>query len=148
MESQSMPEGMEMMMSGMWMLFALTGLAVGIAISIVVILIVQSFYKRIPPEHRRMEPGMVWLLVIPCFGIVWNFFVFLKLSDSFKSYFDSQGVMDVGDCNRTLALAYCITAVLCIVPCLNYIAGPASLVLLVITLVKYNELKNRIPAVY
>ncbi len=56
--------------------------------------------------------------------------------------------MDVGDCNRTLALAYCITAVLCIVPCLNYIAGPASLVLLVITLVKYNELKNRIPAVY
>ncbi len=148
MESQPMPAGAELMMSGMWIFIALAGLAVGMAISIVVILIIQSFYKRIPPEHRRMEPGMVWLLVIPCFGIVWNFFVFLKLSDSFKSYFDSQGVMDVGDCNRSLALAYCIAAVLCIVPCLNYIAGPVSLVLLVITLVKYNELKNRIPAVF
>ena len=98
--------------------------------------------------NRVTEPcHMVWLLLIPCFNFVWNFFVFLKLSDSFKSYFDSQGVTDVGDCNRTLALAYCIATVLCIVPCLNYIAGPTSLVLLIITLVKYNDLKNRIPEV-
>jgi hypothetical protein len=121
---------------------------VSIAIAIAVILIVQSFYKRIPSEHRKMEPGMVWLLIIPCFSIVWNFFVFLRLSDSFKSYFDSQGIEDVGDCNRTLAMAYCIAAVLCLVPCLNYVAGPVSLVLLVLALVKYNELKNRIPAAF
>jgi hypothetical protein len=148
MQSQpQMPEGMEVVMGGAWFLIALVGLAVGIAISIIIILIVQSFYKRIPPEHRRMEPGMVWLLIIPCFNLVWNFFVFLKLSDSFKSYFDSQGIVDVGDCYRGLAMAYCIAAVLCLVPCLNYIAGPASLVLLIIVLVKYNDLKNRIPEV-
>jgi hypothetical protein len=141
-----MPEGMEALQAGVSLVFVMVGLAIGLAISIAVILIVQSFFKRIPPEHRKMEPGMVWLLIIPCFNVVWNFFVFLKLSDSFKSYFDSQGVMDVGDCNRGLALAYCITAVLCLVPCLNYLAGPVALVLLIVVLVKYNGLKERIPA--
>ncbi len=142
-----MPEGMEVVMGGAWLFMALIGMAVGIAIAIAIILIVQSFYKRIPPEHRKMEPAMVWLLLIPCFGLVWNFFVFLKLSESFKSYFDSQGIVDVGDCVRTLSLAYCVAAVLCVVPCVNYVAGPASLVLLIITLVQFNGLKNRIPAV-
>ncbi len=149
MQSQpQMPEGMEVMMGGAWLLMAFVAIAISIAISIVIILIVQSFYKRIPAEHRKMEPGMVWLLLIPCFGTVWNFFVFLKLSDSFKSYFDSQGITDVGDCVRTLSLVYCIATVLCVIPCLNYIAAPAALVLLIVTLVKFNDLKNRIPAAY
>lgn len=140
------PEGMEMLMGTATLFMILGMLAVSIAIAVVVILIIQSFYKRIPPEHRQMEPGMVWLLLIPCFNLVWNFFVFPKLSDSFKSYFHSQGITDVGDCVRGLAMAYCITAVLCLIPCVNYIAGPVSLVLLIITLVKFNDLKNRIPA--
>ena len=71
--------------------------------------------------------------------------MFLKLADSFKSYFDSQGVTDVGDCGKVLNLVYCITACCCLVPMLNYIAGPASLVLLIIVLVKAVQLKNRIP---
>ncbi|MGI6459010.1 MAG: hypothetical protein ACOX5J_02755 [Candidatus Hydrogenedentales bacterium] len=146
MASQQMPEAMGLFALGTWLFFVLAVMAVSIAIFIAVILIVQSFYKRIPPEHRKMEPGMVWLLLIPCFSIIWNFFVFLRLSDSFKSYFDSQGIEDVGDCNRTLALAYCIATVLCLVPCLNYVAGPVTIVLLVLVMVKYNELKNRIPA--
>ncbi len=146
MVSHQMPDGVDWITLGVWLLFALVMLAVRIVISIVVILIVQSFYKRIPSEHRKMQPGMTWLLLIPCFSIIWNFFVFLRLSDSFKSYFDSQGIEDVGDCNRTLAMAYCIAAVLYGVPCLNYVAGSVTIVLLVLVMVKYNELKNRIPA--
>ena len=123
MESQSMPEGMEMMMSGMWMLFALAGLAVGIAISIVVILIVRAStnaFRRNTDEwsrdglaarHSVFRHRLELLCVSQVVGLV-------------QELFRQPGVMDVGDCNRTLALAYCITAVLCIVPCLNYIAGP------------------------
>ena len=38
-----------------------------------------------------MEPAMVFLLLIPCFGLVWNFFLYPRLSRSFQKYFQSVG---------------------------------------------------------
>jgi hypothetical protein len=51
----------------------------------------------------------------------------------------------VGDCGKGIGLWYAICAVCCIIPCLNYVAGPAALVLLIIYLVKVMDLKNQIP---
>ena len=39
---------------------------------------------------------------------------------------------------------YSIVTVACCIPLLNYIAGPAALVLLILNLVKFHDLKNRI----
>ena len=88
---------------------------------------------------------MVWLLMIPCFNLVWNFFVYLQLADSYKAYFASVGRTDVGDCGRGIGLGYAICAACCIIPCLNYLAGPVALVLLIIYLVKAMSLKDQIP---
>ncbi len=71
--------------------------------------------------------------------MAWNFFVYPRLSDSYKEYFDSVGRHDIGDCGRNLAFWYCVCY---IIPCVNII----SLVLLVIYLLKANDLKNQIPA--
>jgi hypothetical protein len=120
------------------------GLVVGLGIAAVICFILSDCFKAIPQEHREMEPGMVWLLMIPCFPLVWNFFVFLKLPKSYQSYFAAQGVEDVGDCSEKLGLWYAITVACSIIPCVNYIAGPASLVLLIIYLVKAVELKKRV----
>jgi hypothetical protein len=90
---------------------------------------------------------MVWLLMIPCFNVVWNFFVWPKLANSYKSYFDSAGITDVGDCGYTLNMAYCIVSacsVLAWIPCVGYLIGLAALVLLIICLVKAMSLKARI----
>ena len=46
----------------------------GLLILIGIILFLQSCYNRIPAEHRKMEPAMVWLLLIPIFSLVWIFF--------------------------------------------------------------------------
>ena len=100
--------------------------------------------KAIPAAHRKQEPNMVWLLMIPVFNLVWNFFVYPKISDSFKSYFDSVGRTDVGDCGKQIGLIYCIVFALSVVPYLNFLTGPAALVLLILYLVKANELKNKI----
>ena len=120
------------------------GVAVGFAILAVICYLVYKCYAAIPAKHRAMEPEKVWLLMIPCFGIVWNFFVFPGLSKSFKSYFDSVGDATVGDCYAQVALWYCVSSACCIIPCLNYIAGPASLVLFIVYLVKAYELKEKI----
>lgn len=124
------------------MIFAIL---IGLGILIAIILIVQNAFKRIPVEHRKQEPGMVWLLLIPCFNIVWNFFVFPKLSQSFKSYFDAKGRTDLGDCGESLGLTYSILAACSIIPYLGMLAGLAGLIVLIIYLVKVNELKNMIP---
>ena len=48
----------------------LIGLAVGLAVGIFYILSLQKALNRCAPENRAMEPGMVWLLLIPCVFLV------------------------------------------------------------------------------
>ena len=51
------------------------------------VLFIWSQYKTltlIRPEYRRMSPGQVWLQLIPLFGLVWQFFVISKISDSIR----------------------------------------------------------------
>lgn len=120
---------------------------VGIAINCFICYLLQQCYKRIPPQFRKQQPGMVWLLVIPCFSIIWNFFVFPPLSKSFKAYFDSINRTDVGDCQEGIGLAYSICVAVSIIPFLGCLTGIASLVLLIIFLINTNDLKNQIPEV-
>lgn len=125
---------------------ALIGLVFFLAILALICFLVIKNYNAIPAEHRKMEPGKVWLMMIPLFNLYWAFPVFLGLADSYKSYFSSVGDESVGDCGRQLNLWYCITFCASFVPCLNYIAGPASLVLLIIVLVKAFDLKKKVEA--
>lgn len=88
---------------------------------------------------------MVWLLLIPCFNLVWNFFVYPKLADSYKAYFDSVGRPEVGDCGKGIGLAYCICVACSIVPYIGVLPALAALVLWIIFLVKAKELRDMIP---
>jgi len=118
---------------------------VGLAIAVVIAYLIFSCYQRIPARHRQMEPWQVWLMLIPLFNLVWVFFVFPKLGKSYQSYFAEQGRTDVGDCGEKVGLWYAICVVLSCIPCVNYIAGPAALILLIIFLVKVLTLKGQIP---
>lgn len=129
---------------GVFGLFCCGGLVIGLAIQAFICYLLSNCLKAIPAAHRKQEPNMVWLLMIPVFPIVWNFFVYPKISDSFKSYFDSVGRTDVGDCGRQIGLVYCILVALCVIPYLNFLTGLGALVLLILYLVKANELKNKI----
>ncbi|HET6880776.1 MAG TPA: hypothetical protein VFI31_11515 [Pirellulales bacterium] len=130
---------------GVWIAIIVVALIVGLAIAIVIAVLISGCYARIPQQYRDMEPGMVYLMLIPCLNIVWVFFVTLRLSTSFQKYFAAHGRTDVGDCGYQLGLWYSICVVASIVPCVNYVAGPASLVLLILFLVKVMGLKNQIP---
>ncbi len=122
----------------------LIALAVGLAIGIVICVLLYKVQSAVPPNHRKIEPAMVWLLLIPLFNLIWNFFVYRRIPDSFQSYFASVGRTDVGDCGRNIGLWYAICAACSIIPCVNYVAGPAALVLLIIFLVKMFDLKSKI----
>lgn len=127
--------------------------AVLFAATIVVCLLVSKCYTQIPEKHRKMTPGQVWLLLIPCFGIIWNFFVFPGLFKSYKSYFDSIEVTAQGDTYIQVGLWYAIccavTSTCWFIPCVSliiFISGPAAFVLLILCLVKAFDLKEKIKA--
>ena len=104
------------------------------------------FYKLLagcPEEHRTMKPGMAWLVCIPCFEVVWNFVLVLALADSYKAYFDAQGDTEVGSCGRGLGIGYAIAAIMTAIPYANLCAGPVTLVLFILYLVKMFELRGR-----
>lgn len=104
-----------------------------------------------PSEEVLLAIGVVVLVVlaivlaVSCFSVVWNFFVYQRLSDSYKAYFDSVGRYDVGDCGKSLGLVYCICVCMCFIPYLNFLAGTTALVLWIVYVVKGLALKAMIP---
>jgi len=119
-------------------------LIVALAILVWVLYLLQTCFQRIPQQYRLMEPGMVWLMLIPLFNLVWQFFVVFRLSHSFQNYFTAQGRKDVGDCGWTMGLVAMILGLCGIIPKVGALASLASLVLWIIYMVKVVGLRNQI----
>jgi len=126
------------------LIIMLVGVGIGLIISVVVCFLLYDAQKRVPPQFRQIEPGMVWLLLIPCFNIVWNFIALPKVSRSYKAYFDSIGRSDVGTCGEGLATGYAVCVACTLIPCVGMFASLASLVLLIMYLAKILGLKAHI----
>jgi hypothetical protein len=45
----------------------------------------QNTLKIISSENRKMPPANVWLIIIPLFGILWQFIVVSRIADSIKN---------------------------------------------------------------
>jgi len=66
-----------------------TILAIAIALAIIGVVMYflitqQNTLKAIQQQNRLMRPGEVWLQLIPLFGIVWQFIVVTRISDSIR----------------------------------------------------------------
>jgi hypothetical protein len=121
----------------------LTAMLITVAINVVICLLLFNAQKAIPQQFRKIEPAMVWLLLIPLFNLVWNFFVYLRIPESYQDYFRSMG-RDVGDAGRGIGLGFSICAACTLIPCVGGFAGLAALVLLIVFLVKIYGLKGQI----
>lgn len=142
------PESMGAMETGFVMAAMGIGLLIGLIVGIVIAYLLSSALQRLPEEHRAIEPWYPWLLLIPFFNLIWNFFVFPKVSQSYCAYFDSLGddsPTDSQDCGEQLGWWYCGLCVASLVPCIGGIAGIAALVILILYLIKIGEFKNMIP---
>ena len=50
----------------------------------------QNTLKNVQAHNRTMAPGQVWLQLIPLFGMVWQFIVVTRISESIKRELDSN----------------------------------------------------------
>jgi len=131
---------------GIMRIAALIGLVVFFAILAVLCYFIAEHYKIIPAGARKMEPGQVWLLLIPLFNLYWVFPVFLGLSESYQAAFAARGRTDLGACGRHLALWFCICFASSVIPCLQYATGLAALVLLILYIIRISDYKKQLIA--
>ena len=116
---------------------------VGLGIQAIVCYFLYRACAVIPENYRLASPGLAFLLMIPLVGFVWIFIYTKNLSNSFVNFFSSiGGARD--DCGEKLGMWWGICTVCSIIPCLGAIAGIASLVLMIMYLVKVNECRSMV----
>jgi uncharacterized membrane protein len=116
--------------------------AIGIAIGVFICYVLYQAAQKVPSGYQTLAPASVFLLLVPLLNMVWLFVVVIKLSESYQKYFAAQQRTDTGDCGRAVGLAWAIASVCVVVPLVNVMAVPASLVLMILYLVKVSALKQ------
>jgi len=118
-------------------LIVIIALAIAIIPMIFFLLHLQKILNKCNINNRGMDPGMVWLNLIPLFNWGWMFYTIFKITDSLKAEFKERNIIpDDSEFSHPIGLAYCITCVCSIIPFLGYLSAIACLVLWIIYWVK------------
>ncbi|HTW78446.1 MAG TPA: hypothetical protein VME23_02765 [Terracidiphilus sp.] len=121
------------------MLFFLAGILLLIP-AIFYLLTLQNALSKCAPPSRTMEPAMVWLLLIPLFGLIWSFIVVMALAKSIGNEYRRRGIPCPDPLpGQNIGMAMCICGCCGIIPIIDLLAGPAAFVLWIVYWVKIAE---------
>jgi hypothetical protein len=90
-------------------------LIVAVAMAIWFYVTAYQALSAVSPRNRDMEPGAIFLMLIPLFGIVWYFFVIIRVADSLQREFDDRGLSGDGDFGKMMGILAPI------IPCVGFI---------------------------
>ena len=95
------------------MLFAFCiGLVIGLTILILFLMTLYRALNRCSRRNRTMEPGMVFLQIIPLFSLIWTFIMTAKIGDSLKKEFVDRDIDDGSDYGKSVGMWWATTAVI------------------------------------
>ena len=69
----------------------LFGLGVVILISVFYFLNLQKTVKAAAPEHRKLGPGKVWIMMIPIIGTIYSFIAIPAIADTIAAEYKAKG---------------------------------------------------------
>jgi hypothetical protein len=69
-----------------------TALVLGSIIALSFLAALGRALRRVSPENRRMEPGQVWLNLIPVFNLIWATVTVERVAESLRSEFRERGM--------------------------------------------------------
>ncbi|MFN4006162.1 MAG: hypothetical protein ACK4HE_01495 [Chitinophagaceae bacterium] len=141
-----MLESLELPFAGMAFLLVILAfvVAIGLTVTIFFILTLRNCLRQVRPENRRFEPNNTWLLLIPLFSLVYNFFVVKGISESLQNEYEQLGENPTTAPAYQLGLAYSIASCLTWVPMAGSFIAIAAFVLFIVYWVQIHEHKNRI----
>lgn len=95
-----------------------------------------------------MPSGNVWLILIPLFGLVWQFIVVNAIADSLKEEFAKRNITcDEVRPGYGIGLTYSILFCCSIIPFIGILAALAGLICWIIYWVKIADYKNKLQLV-
>jgi len=110
------------------MVVALIVLAISLIPLVFYILTLQKALNKCAPENRAMQPGMLWLLLVPLVNIVWSFFVVLNMAKSLGAEFQKRGIAEEVEPGKKLGLIMCVLMCCGIIPFLGVLCSLGALV--------------------
>jgi len=123
---------------------ALAAIAGGLLIGFLILLIPLIFFlltlqkalNRVAPERRTMNPPMVWLDLIPLFGVVWNFIMVNALSKSLGAELTARNIPHENDPGKVIGFVWAGLGAACLIPGLSFLLGIPVLIMWIIYWVK------------
>ena len=105
----------------------------------------QSTLNEISIKNRRMQPGQVWLSLIPLFGLVWQFIMVSRIADSLRAEFDDRQIQ-IAELRPgySVGLAYCVLFTCSIIPVLGFLTSIAGLICWIIYWVKTSDFRQKL----
>ena len=129
------------------LLAGLAFFAVAISFGIFYLLTLSGALKKCSPQSRTMEPGMVWLLLIPLVSMIWQFFVVNALAKSLGNEFRLRNMNgEDAEPGKSVGMGLAICGVCSIIPIVNFVAGPLAFVLWIVYWVRIAGYSRKLDA--
>ncbi len=143
--AMSEEEAMAGALAGVLVIGIVVGLAVWLIPTIFYCLSMSKCLRSVPEGQRKLSPGLVWLLLIPLFNLVWNFFVVARVSGSLEAGAKSAGKAIDGN-GWGVGLTFCILSACSIlpIPLINFLVAVGALVCWIIWWIKAVGLRKHI----
>lgn len=108
-----------------------------ITVGILYLASLSGLLAKCSPAARTMQPGMVWLMLIPFFNLIWSFIVVNAISDSLAKEFGLRSLpLPEPMPGKPVGIAMAVCGACSIIPFVNFLAAPAHLVLWIMYWVK------------
>ena len=109
-------------------------------------LTLQKTLNRCSPECRAMNPGLVWLMLIPFVNFVWHFFVVINVAKSLGSEFQKRGLAEDPKPGQTIGMVMCVLMCCSVIPVLGILCSLGFLVCWILYWVKIAGYSSKIAA--
>jgi hypothetical protein len=107
-------------------------LVVGLIVICLFLATLRNALERVSPHNRLLEPGLVWVCLIPCLNLFWQFVVYTRVPASLAKEFQERGQHDGSNYGKGIGLALAVINVLsvCGSPFGGWDAGPDEALLM------------------
>jgi hypothetical protein len=92
-------------------MMAMAAFPVVVAVFALYIASLSAVIQKCSPGSRTMDPGMVWLMLIPFFGFIWQFAVARAVARSLENEYRLRGLAGAGGALRHLGIANAVVGV-------------------------------------
>jgi hypothetical protein len=108
------------------------------------VLTLQRAISRCAPQNRATSPESAWFLLIPFFGMIWQFIFYPQLSETLEREFRARNLPIESEPAKKLGLAVAVLHVCWFLPVVHVFTGIAGLICLIVYWVKISGYSNQL----